>query len=41
MVFERDNKKEYEIYSTGGSTYGMITSVDIYDNLMVVGYEQG
>lgn len=39
MVFERENKKEYEIYSTGGGMYGMITSIDICDNLMVVGYE--
>ena len=31
---------KFEIYSTGGSL-GMITTLDIRENLMVVGFENG
>ena len=39
MVFDRETLK-YEIYSNGGGL-GMITTLDIRENLMVVGFENG
>lgn len=39
MVFDRKTV-EYELYTTGGSL-GIVTTLDITESLMVLGFEHG